>query len=199
VAGDRVRYEHDREGNTVMVTESRKRVSASTSAAVTPSREAQDRVLGYFVREGHVSTAIKEREDIAQRKKEVLIIEKLDAKDRRSAARKLRRSARAATAQGCRAEIESEAKTKASDALTIMSDHLRERGLFDKYGPIPLEGEFSSDEEVGETSGDCVYEVSSDSGFDYPPGEANTKTGRKAQRRRYKRAKKRVPRRRSME
>jgi hypothetical protein len=61
VAGERVRYEHDRKG-TVMVTEqtngkeSRKRVSASSTAAVTPSRQTdEERVHGYFVREGHVS------------------------------------------------------------------------------------------------------------------------------------------------
>ncbi len=143
VEGDRVRYEHDREGNTYIVTESRKRVSASATAVATPSQEAQDRVLGYFVREGHVSTAIKEKEDIAQRKKDALITEKLDAKCRRKAARRLRRSARAATAQGRRAQAESEARAKASDALDRMSDHLRERRLFETFCPIALHRPFS--------------------------------------------------------
>ena len=81
-----MRYEHDREGTVmvtehVKVTESRKRVSASSTAAVTPSRHAdEERVHGYFVREGHVSVsaAIREREEMDQRRKQTRIIEKLD-------------------------------------------------------------------------------------------------------------------------
>mgnify|MGYP000621226390 CR=1 FL=1 len=73
-----------------------------------------------------------------------------------------------------------------------MSADLRARAFFAKYGPIPLEGEMyehTSDEDIGEIIGDCVYEASSDSGYDFPSGEARTKTGRTSQRRRYKKAK----------
>jgi hypothetical protein len=191
-----VRYEHDREGTvmvteTVKVTESRKRVSASSTAAVTPSRHAdEDRVHGYFVREGHVSTAIKEREELDQRRKQLRIIEKLDAMDRRSKARKLKRTVRAATPAGRRAAIESEARSEVSDALTIMADHLRDRGSFIKYGQSLFENEWSSDEEAGEKIGDTVFSASSDSGLDFPLGEAPTRKGRKAQRRRSKLIKK---------
>ena len=192
VEGERVRCEHDRQGNTYTITESRKRVSASTTAAVTPSRETQGRVLDYIVREGHVSNAVKAQETIVQRAKDAQTIDKLDAKTRRRASRLLGRSARAASAQGSSAQAESEARAKASDALDKMSAEIRERGLFDKYGTIPLEGELyeqTSDDDIGEVIGDCVYEASSDSGYDFPSGEARTKTGRTSQRRRYKKAK----------
>jgi hypothetical protein len=74
-----------------------------------------------------------------------------------------------------------------------MSDHLRERGHFKKYGPIDLEGDLSgqtSDDDIGEIINGYTYDVSSDSGYDFPLCEARTKTGRTSQRRRYKKAKK---------
>jgi hypothetical protein len=60
VAGEKVWYERDWKG-TVMITEepngkeSRKRVSASPTAAVTPSRQSDEPPYhGYFLREGHL-------------------------------------------------------------------------------------------------------------------------------------------------
>ncbi len=97
---------------------------------------------------------------------------------------------RADTPAGRMAEIESNKRSNASDALTIMADHMRACGEFQKYCRTEFRNEWSSDEEPGETIDDTVFSASSDSGIDFDLGEAPTRKGRKAQRRRCKRAKK---------
>ena len=104
-------YERDRDG-TVMVTEgpngkeSRKRVSASPTAAVTPSRQPSKPLYnreeggGYFLREGHQwddgqkSAAENEREEADHRKQELRISEKLAEKLTRHKVRNAKRAAR---------------------------------------------------------------------------------------------------------
>ncbi len=96
--GERVSYERDRLGNTVMVTETRRLVKHSTTAVVTPSR-----VLDGFVQEGHVRNLVEARESVAQRvarARAAANLEKLEGKVRRRAIRLARRHARASDAHG---------------------------------------------------------------------------------------------------